>query len=183
MKPAQLLAALGAAMVLCMLFACGEGNNPQPTPGPSFSCLIDGVPFTGTTITSSVISTQNNASGDFGKRYDIQATNADGDTTLNLVFGEEPTDNTGSFCLPLNVPIVQDTNLFAGSTSAFMTIKVGNLIDGFPFDGQVTLTECDDTDNMIEGTFSLRSESLANDSVVFNFTNGVFKDIQVTVIQ
>lgn len=177
------MAAFMAALCLCFSFACGDGNNPEPTLSPEFSCLINGVPFTGSSFNNTLFVGQNQLSGDFSKRFDIRATSAGGDTMLTLTFGEEPTADTSFNCLPLNVPIVQDTNFVSTRpTSAFMTLTVGNLSDGFPFDGQVTLTACDETDGVIDGTFSLRATSLV-DSTVFEYTNGVFRDMELQIIK
>lgn len=169
-----------AACIALCFFACGQ--DPEPPTPPStqeFSCKINGKPFTGAFFTSSLIFAKNQFSGDWSKRFDVQAENQARDTLVTLTFGLEPASDSVNACLPIAVDFIEST---FGASSSFSTILVGNQIKGFPVSGVSRLSKCDASALMADGTFENVAEILSTTDTI-RFTEGKFKNISFTLIQ
>lgn len=170
---------LFACIALCFV-ACGQDPEP-PTPANNqeFSCKINGKPFTAAFFSASLIFSKNQFSGDWAKRFDINAENQARDTLVTLTFGLEPTSDSVNACLPIAVDFVEEE---FGASSSFSTILVGNQIKGFPVSGVSRLSKCDETALMADGTFENVARIL-NTSDTLRFTEGKFKNISFVLVK
>lgn len=179
MKSSTHLIILLAGMLTIVLASCKPDPVPVPTPTGEFSCFINGKPFKGITFDNTLL-VGNSSPGQYAKRVDIRATNATNDTTLYLTFGEEPAPDSTFDCPTVNDTIFQDD---WGNTGAFITMKIGNVFNGFPISGYTFLSKCDEQDLLMDGTFDIVSLSLINTSDTIYYTNGVFKDMSYRVVK
>lgn len=168
-----------ACISLCF-FACGQDPEP-PTPANSqeFSCKINGQPFTGAFFKGSLVSARNQFTGEWAKRFDIQAENQAKDTLVTLVFGLEPTADSVNACLPIEFDI-EESEL--GPGASISSILVGGQFKGFPVSGYTRLSKCDETNLLVDGTFDNISTDL-NTNEAIHFSEGKFKNISFTLIE
>ncbi|MEM7370838.1 MAG: hypothetical protein AAF587_19645 [Bacteroidota bacterium] len=164
---------------MLVIFGCQDDNPPSAQNDQEFRCLINGQVFNGVHFNNSLIFSKNGLSGDWAKRMDIRAENDARDSMVILTFGLEPAMDSTDACLPLALDIVEES---FGSTNSFCTLTVGNVLDGFPVSGFTRLSRCDSGDLLMDGVFENISKSLINSDTI-RFTNGVFNNIEFTIIQ
>jgi len=172
-----------------LLFFSGcdpDEQNPDPTPTPTypkvFKCLINGVPYEATAISSSGSYT-NGTPVAKGIKHSMGSTTMDGDIRWLLNFG---TDSQGNLVTGVHTPVTQISTI--GNNQGKVTIKdftyfnnnAGYLIEN---QGTVTVTEyyfrsSDNTylgakgtfDNLKIGLFNMTT--MTEDTLVL--TQGVF---------
>jgi hypothetical protein len=173
------LLAVFSALVLTSCNKDKEVNENTPSQG-SFSCKIDGVPFTATSFNNTLI-------GDVsGKRLDIRATDATGKQIIVTV---NDLDVLGTNFSHLGDSVFVDVfeNDPVGLASVGTLMYTDNSyamteMDGGKDAGFVKLNSSDLSSKKVSGVFAFQIYNYVTDETI-NITDGVFTNVVYTQYQ
>ncbi|MEL6834712.1 MAG: hypothetical protein AAFP77_17075 [Bacteroidota bacterium] len=188
---------LALIAILLLAFSCNGDDDPSPSDMSSMTVVKDGETFTITDFNNTLLKEE--MQGEPGRRLDLRCDVDGGQFILsvsNWDFQNPPEDgiviksyasNEDPFDLPANsVTECMDGGNFTFCDGALGTYIIDNVIYSSEmsddnFVSIITITENDDANRTVSGTFDIKVQSFGTNPASFIEFTGSFTDLEYTV--
>lgn len=166
--------------LLCFLSSCDKDDPDAGCNGQGyFSVKINGIDWVSTSFNNTLV--VGSVGGVGGKRMDIRAIDKDGNT-LYLSFTDLTTGTLGD-CVAPDADYIPFEDVVTGDENVYTVtyIDSNNITQAILIDGTLDITECNETNKTVSGTFTFSGTD--NNADPFAGTEGTFTDVCYKVLR